>query len=490
MSEAMEGRSPAERQREAQGPRWAGREWEEAGPPGLGTSVDGYRLERRLGAGGQGTVYRARRGGRWYALKFLSLDSPDWAWRELEVRLRLRRVGGLAVESHGLWPHEAPCFLYLVTPYVRGRSLYAWARRKNPTAREVAWMVRWVARQLARVHAAGVVHRDIKGSNVLVAKKDGRPVLVDFGMGTYVGAPEITSPLGLPGTRHYRSPEALRFRRERAGEHSPARPTDDLWALGVVLYWLLTGGYPFDTEVADEGVLADLILKHEPTPPHVLNPHVPRALSELCLRMLEKSPQARFADAGAVEAALEAVLAEADAPWDVPLCEQWGPEDATTPQVEWLGWGDMRDKARRLLEYARRFPRRGRPEPLEEASTLSRAPAAPPPGTVGDPKAEDSPSSPRARPGSRRALAWGGAAVVLGLLGLLGWWPAPTPEVMPDDGMRQVTRTGQKVAGGAGPPDGGRGAAPEKAATPAPVANATPRKDGTRVKTSLQVSTP
>ncbi|AKJ00661.1 serine/threonine-protein kinase [Archangium gephyra] len=490
MSEAVEGRVPAERRWERKWPRRAEREWEEAGPPPLGTEVDGYRLERRLGEGGQGTVYRARRGGRSYALKFLPLDSPDWAWRELEVRLRLRRVGGLSVESHGLWPHEAPRFLYLVTPYVQGQPLYAWARTKNPTAREVAWMVRWVARQLAQVHAAGVVHRDIKGSNVLVGKKDGRPVLVDFGVGTYVGAPEITSPLGLPGTRHYRSPEALRFRRERAGEHSPARATDDLWALGVVLYWLLTGSYPFDTEVADEGTLADLILKHAPPPPHELNPRVPRALSELCLRMLEKPLEARLPEAGAVERALEAVLAHADAAWDVPLCEQWGPEDATTPQQAWLDWGDMRDKARRLLEYARRFPRRGRPEPLAEASTLPCSPEEPPPGAVGDTKAEELSSPSRARRVSWRWLAWGGAACVLGLMGLLWLWPAPTSEVMSGDSMRQVTETGQEVAGGAGPPEGGGGAAPEKAATPAPVAPATPRKDGTRVRTPQQTSNP
>ncbi|WPB75532.1 serine/threonine-protein kinase [Archangium violaceum] len=488
MSEAVEGAVAAERPWRAKWPRWAEREWEEAGPPALGTEVDGYRLERRLGAGGQGTVYRASRGGRLYALKFLSLDSPDWAWRELEVRLRLRRVGGLAVECHGLWPHEAPRYLYLVTPYVRGRPLYAWARRKNPTAREVAWVVRWVARQLAQVHAAGVVHRDVKGGNVLVGKQDGRPVLVDFGVGTYVGAPEITNPLGVPGTRHYRSPEALRFRRERAGEHSPARTTDDLWALGVVLYWLLTGSYPFDTEVADEGALADLILKHEPTPPHVLNPRVPRALSELCLRMLEKSPQARFPEAGAVEAALEAVLAEAQGDWDVPLCEQWGPEDATTPQEAWLDWGDVRDKARRLLEYARRFPRRGRPEPVAEASTFSRSPEEPPPGASGVPRAEVSPSSPRARRVPWRALAWGGATLVL-VMGLLWLWPAPTSEVTSGDSMRQVTKTGQEVAGGVRPPEVGGGAAPEKAATPAPVAPATPRKDGTRVRTPQKTST-
>ncbi|MCY1074636.1 serine/threonine-protein kinase [Archangium lansingense] len=499
MSEAMEGQIAAERRWVAKWPRWAEREWEDAGPPASGTVVDGYRLERRLGEGGQGTVYRARRGGRLYAVKFLPLDSPDWAWRELEVRLRLRRVGSLAVESHGLWPHKAPRFLYLVTPYVHGRPLYAWAREKNPTARKGAWVVRWLARQLAQVHAAGVVHRDIKGSNVLVGKKDGRPVLVDFGVGTYVGAPEITSPLGLPGTRHYRSPEALRFRRERAGEHSPARASDDLWALGVVLYWLLTGGYPFDTEDVDEGALADLILKHEPEPPHVLNPRVPRALSELCLRMLEKSPEARFVDAEALGAALEAVLAEADAAWDVPLCEQWGPDDATTPQETWLGWGDVRDKARRLLAYARRYPRRGRPEPLAEASTLARSPEDTPPGASRAPQGEG-PPSPRPRLVSWHALAWGGAALALGLVGLLfllrspsGPAPeqsAPTSEVTSASTIQRVTESGQEVARVAKPPEGDAGAAPRKAPTPAPVAVATPRKDGTRVKTPKQASTP
>lgn len=502
MSGAMEGQAEREG-RKAPGHiprRRAPRERLDEPSPPLGTRVGGYRLEARLGEGGQGTVYRARRGGRLYALKFLSLDSPDWAWRELEVRLRLRHVGELAVEGHGLWPHQGPRFLYLVTPYVRGRPLYAWAKEKNPTARQVVHLVLEVARQLVEVHRAGVVHRDIKGPNVLVRREDGRPVLVDFGVGTYVGAPEITNPLGLPGTRHYRSPEALRFRREHAGEHSPARTSDDLWALGVVVYWLLTGGYPFDTEVRDEGALANLILKQEPEPPHACNPRVPRALSELCLRMLEKRPEARFLNAEALCEALETLLEEADSTWDVALCEEWGPDGATTPQMEWLGLGDWLDKVRRLLVYAKRHPRRGRPVSLADATTLPSPPGDPPPGKD-DTGAEASPHGRRqTRTPLWHAKVWGSALLVLGLLGIMAALrfppnpepeaPITTPGVVPSPIMPEVTKAGQEVAPRGEPPEGGGGAAPEKAETSAPVASATRPEDSTRVKTPRQDSQP
>jgi serine/threonine-protein kinase len=166
----------------------------------------------------------------------------------------------------------------------------------------VARVLRELARQLAAVHAEGVVHRDVKGANVVVRPEDGQPVLVDFGVSTWARAPRRT--VGPPpGTWLYRSPEVWRFLGERQpGQHDEARALDDLWALGVVLYRLLTGGYPFDEE--DELALRDAVLAHSPEPPHVCNLRVPRALGELCLRLLEKSPEARFPTATALEAAL------------------------------------------------------------------------------------------------------------------------------------------------------------------------------------------
>ncbi len=501
MSEAAEGQPAVG---EAAGTRrrgpWrrAGRELVDARPPALGMRVGGVRLEARLGEGGQGTVYRGRRGGRLYAVKVLSLKLTERAWRELEVRLKLRRAGAVKLLGCGLWPDRKPRFLFIVMPYVRGRPLDTWAGMNNPSARDVARMVREVAWQLARVHRTGVVHRDVKAANVLVRREDGKPVLVDFGLGTWPGAPDITHPLALPGTPLYRSPELLRFRREYGGsERYQARASDDLWALGVLLYWLLTGSHPFDVEEpgADEGTLANVILRGEPEPPHVRNPRVPRALSELCLRMLEKSPEARFPEAEAVGAQLEAVLAEADGTWDVALCEAWGPDEATTSAQEWLGLADLRDKQQRLMSHARLHPRRGRPRPLAEASTLvpsreepaaeaTEAKPASPPETGQAP-----PTSPPPRAWSRpgRAVACVGALLALGLV---AWWAVmPTSEVSSAPTMPEVMKPGQEVARPDKAPEGDAGAAPSRAPTPAPVARATPREDSTRMKPPKQATT-
>ena len=102
--------------------------------PRVGQSVGGFVLEARLGAGGFGTVFRARRGPSLYALKFLYLPHTGrWGQRELEVLLRVPLAGGLlSVKGHGYWPEDSPLFLYLVMPYVQGSRLFVWARRTRP----------------------------------------------------------------------------------------------------------------------------------------------------------------------------------------------------------------------------------------------------------------------------------------------------------------------------------------------------------------------
>ncbi|HEX5754633.1 MAG TPA: serine/threonine-protein kinase [Archangium sp.] len=468
-----------------------------------GTQVGGLVLEARLGAGGYGTVYRARSpGGKPYAVKFIHLPrAAAWAWRELEVLLRLRRLGWVAVRGHGEWPEKAPRFVYLVMEYVQGMSLHTWAGRHNPTARRVAEVVRALARQLAAVHRAGVVHRDVKCANVVVREKDGRPVMVDFGVGTFPGAHPVTGPR-VPGTAPYRSPEAEGHRQERGPYEAHAR--DDLWALGVVLYWLLTGTFPFQVEetgdsLADARALGEALVHQAPEPPQVRNPRVPAALAAVCLRMLEKQPTARYPDAQAVEAALGAALAGADAAWDVPLCQAYGPDTATTEAEEELEDAEEETRWRRLEAYERRHPVRGAPFTPEEPATPApptreAAPGeGPPPAAPQTPAPAQTPSPPASEPPRTRGTPWRwGAVVGLGLV--LGFGPglshrpspgdapgvtSPVVAAPPTSGVGPVS--GQEVAPGHEPLEGGGGAALEATPTPAPAARAAPPKD-TRVK--------
>jgi serine/threonine-protein kinase len=431
--------------------------------PAPGTSVDGFTLVAGLGQGGFGTVYLARRGERWHAVKLLYLpQAAHWAWRELEVMLRVRGAGGPVLEGHGFWPPAAPCFLYLAMEYVPGGTAERWARRNNPSAGEVARLVLALSEELGAVHAAGVVHRDVKLGNVLV-RPDGRPVLVDFGAGTCTGAREVTGPLPVPGTRPYRSPEAVRFARGHApGERAPSSPLEDLWGLGVLLYWLLTGHYPFAVEGPDpHDLLGDAIVHLDPVSPHVLNPRVPRALSEVCLRLLRKAPEARYASAEAVRDALKAVLEEAkeDAAWRVPLCAAWGPDTVTTEQEVELSEESRVLRGLRVERYEEERPVRGVPEPEAEPPTAL-------------PSTREAPREKK----TQAAMPW--LTVVLGALVavLLLFVLSRAVQFQGPGGL------GQEVASPWRAPEGGEGAVPPWALPPAPVAGATQSED-MRVKT-------
>ncbi|HZI07106.1 MAG TPA: hypothetical protein VEZ71_24005, partial [Archangium sp.] len=103
--------------------------------PKPGLEVAGYMLEARLGTGGQGTVFRATRGGQQYAVKFLFLPrSAPWAWRERDVMVKLSHAGGLPLVDEGVWPEHQPFYLFLVMPLVRGLPLDVWTRVNNPWA--------------------------------------------------------------------------------------------------------------------------------------------------------------------------------------------------------------------------------------------------------------------------------------------------------------------------------------------------------------------
>ncbi|WP_309895844.1 serine/threonine-protein kinase [Archangium sp.] len=458
--------------------------------PQVGARVGDWVLEARLGAGVYGTVFRARRGERWFAVKFIFLPQVGaLAWRELEVTLRLSRVGMLAVEGHGYWPPEEKYFLFIVTPLVAGLPLDEWAERTNLNARQVARLGVALGEQLGLAHAVGVVHRDLKPANVVVREEDELPVLVDFGMGTCPGSLEVTGGL-LPCSARLRAPEAWRFGRERERDaRYEASPRDDAWALGVLLYWLLTGTWPFEGTTDEE--VEDAVLYTQPVPAHERNPRVPPALSAVCMRMLEQAREARYPDVDAVCEALEAALAGADTGWEVPLCDGWAPDNATTHREGPLDLERSLARDRRLVKYVREHPRRGPvPEAPKARAVVAEAVA---PG----PREEQAPGVATGRAVGGRALAWG----VMGLLAAVHVHAGPVPpweeamsggEAAP---MRAATRTrladwlasGQEVAPLCGAPEGDGGAVPSWATTSAPVARATLPED-TPVKIARQDS--
>jgi len=309
-------------------------------PLPVGTRIGGEVVEGVLGSGGFATVYRVRSPeGYVSALKLLPLDQgPERAaraWREMSLGTRLRHPNLARQLGAGQWPEDKPRFLWLKFELIDGSHLDEWAPGRS--LGEVVDRVLEVARALAVSHEAGVLHRDVKEANILVRESTGQAVLVDFGVGYHEAYPTLTKGMFPPGTLPYRAPEAWAFGRAHAGEpgaHYRAGPGDDLYALGVVLYRLLTGRFPFlPAEHGGEDV--DAVLHREPLPPHLVNPRVPRAVEAVCLRLLAKTPEARYPGAVALYEALEELRARTDVDWTVVLHPERRPPEKPRARGWW-----------------------------------------------------------------------------------------------------------------------------------------------------------
>lgn len=279
-----------------------------------GTRVaERYAIEAEIGAGGMGVVFRARdeRLGREVALKVLAADAVGDAGARKRL-LREARAG--AAIDH---PSLARVYdvgetddgsVFLVMELVRGRSLRELVREGPRPREEVARLVTELARALAAVHAAGVVHRDVKPDNVIV-RDDGRVVLLDLGLAKVAplldvtrsasGAP-LTTERGLLGTPSYMAPE------QALGGSVDARA--DAFALGVTAYELLTGRVPWSGTQAFE-ILAELINWH-PLPPSARTPGLGPRVDAVIARAIAKKPEERYADVEELAAALSGALSE------------------------------------------------------------------------------------------------------------------------------------------------------------------------------------
>jgi serine/threonine protein kinase len=289
-----------------------------------GTQIGPWRVVERRGRGVYGAVYLAigeEAAAGPVALKLALHPGDERFAREVELLSRIRHPSVPRLVGHGSWqPAAGPHYPYLTMELVEGVSLYDWAREHVPTSRQALRALASLARALEATHAAGGVHRDVKGDNMLVSEADGRVFLTDFGSGHYVGAARLTWRAFPPGTPAYRSPEAWRSVQPpvdvSAVPYAP-RPADDVFALGITAFRLVTGEYPPATDPGDEASHIWHVDGPGPRPARAVNARCCAELSALVSRMLSVSPEARGSArelAEALEQAAHSAASEADVP--------------------------------------------------------------------------------------------------------------------------------------------------------------------------------
>ncbi len=260
---------------------------------GGGVRLPGYEVLGPLGRGAMGVVYKARQAGlnRVVALKMILAGAHASAeerlrfLREAEAVARLHHPN--VVQVYEVGSHDGHAFLAL--EFVDGPTL---ADHCRGLPQPVDWATRVVevlARAVQHAHERGVVHRDLKPGNVMLAGGT-VPKVMDFGLARQVDVGSAQTRTGVVmGTPSYMAPEQARGHGKRVG------PAADVWALGAILYELLTGRPPFLGATTFDTLQA--VLTTEPLAPRQLRPGVPRDLETICLKCLQKEPARRYGSA-------------------------------------------------------------------------------------------------------------------------------------------------------------------------------------------------
>jgi len=263
-----------------------------------------YELLDEVGRGGMGVVYRARQPAldRTVALKLLlgGAYSSEAMLRRFQIEAAaaaaLRHPGIVAIHDYG----EVDGQPYYTMELIEGRNLAQVADGRPLEPRRAAAQLRAIARAVQFAHERGILHRDLKPSNVLVGPDD-QPRVADFGMAKRVRSdPGLTLTGQMIGSPNYAAPEQV------SGRESDPGAATDVYALGALLYHLLTGHPPFLAATLEETLR--LLNTADPVAPRELNPGVPRELETICLKCLAKEPAHRYASAAAVAEDLDRFL--------------------------------------------------------------------------------------------------------------------------------------------------------------------------------------
>ncbi len=271
--------------------------------------IPGYELLEEIGRGGMGVVYKARqiKINRIVALKMILSGAHAGAAELSRFRTEAEAIGRLQhpniVQVHEVDEHHGTAYLSL--EYVDGGTLAQKLAGKPQSPRQAAHLLMMLARAVEAAHQAKIIHRDLKPGNILLASVQGRfaedegqagspsygmPKITDFGLAKQMGQGSDVSVTGaVLGTPSYMSPEQAEGR-----THSIGPPTD-IYALGAILYEMLTGRPPFQAATPLEIVCQ--VVSDEPVRPTLLAPRVPRDLETICLKCLRKEIGKRYTSA-------------------------------------------------------------------------------------------------------------------------------------------------------------------------------------------------
>jgi serine/threonine protein kinase len=255
-------------------------------------SVGLHQVMGELSRGGMGVVYKARHVvlDRVVALKMMRADVRLWPEegqrfeREMRAVARLRHPNILPIYEIG-WHDGQP---FYTMPFIAGGSLTGQRQRFQGEPHAALRLMAKVARAVQHAHEQGIVHRDLKPGNVLL-DEGGEPLVADFGLAKIQDDVELTQTGAVLGTAPYMAPE------QAAGRTRQVGPWTDVWALGVMLYELLTGYRPFAGDSTEE--IKERILRSAPRRPRALGAKLDKALEAIVLKCLRKDPARRYASA-------------------------------------------------------------------------------------------------------------------------------------------------------------------------------------------------
>jgi len=251
----------------------------------IGQSISHYKILEKLGEGGMGVVYKAHdtKLDRTVALKFL----PPAGGEKEKARL-IREARAVAQLDHPniCTVHEigdSEGVPYIAMAYIEGETLKDRVENGPLAMNEIIDYTRQIARGLQSAHRKQIIHRDIKSANIMITP-DGQIKIMDFGLAKLAGRTQLTQEGSTAGTVMYMSPEQAR------GEAVDHRT--DIWSFGVVLYEMLTGRLPFQSEYETAAVYS--ILNEDPPPIGTFNPDVPVELEAIVMKALQKNKEDRY----------------------------------------------------------------------------------------------------------------------------------------------------------------------------------------------------